>query len=340
MQRFIENMPKAELHVHIEGTLEPELSFALAKKNDVKLSYKTPGELVAAYDFNDLPSFLAIYYAGMNVLIEEDDFYQLTYQYLSKARSQEILYVEIFFDPQAHTVRGISFETIITGIHKAQVDAEKNLGIKSQLIMCFLRDMSAESAMQHLVLAKPHLDWLVGVGLDSDERNNPPSKFYEVFSEAKKLGLKLTMHCDVNQKNTLVHIKQCINEVQVDRIDHGINSLESNELCELIKEKGLGLTVCPVSNQFVVQSLTSDEIHQMLAKDMLVTINSDDPAYFRAYLNENLIELQKEGKFSQDQIITLVSNAFKVAWIDDATKENYLQQLQRYVSEYNLQHLN
>ncbi|WP_159822223.1 adenosine deaminase [Colwellia sp. 20A7] len=340
MQRFIENMPKAELHVHIEGTLEPELSFALAKKNKVELSYETPEALISAYDFNDLPSFLAIYYAGMNVLVEEDDFYQLTYQYLSKARSQEILYVEIFFDPQAHTVRGISFETIITGIHKAQVDAEKKLGIKSQLIMCFLRDMSAESAMQHLVLAKPHLDWLVGVGLDSDERNNPPSKFYEVFSEAKKWGLKLTMHCDVNQKNTLVHIKQCINEVQVDRIDHGINSLESNELCDLIKEKGLGLTVCPVSNQFVVQSLTSDEIHQMLAKDMLVTINSDDPAYFRAYLNENLIELQKEGKFSQDQIITLVSNAFKVAWIDDDTKENYLQQLQRYVSEYNLQHLN
>ena len=339
MQRFIENMPKAELHVHIEGTLEPELSFALAKKNKVELSYETPEALISAYDFNDLPSFLTIYYAGMNVLIEESDFYQLTYQYLSKARSQEILYVEIFFDPQAHTVRGISFETIITGIHKAQVDAEKNLGIKSQLIMCFLRDMSAESAMQHLVLAKPHLDWLVGVGLDSDERNNPPSKFYEVFSEAKKWGLKLTMHCDVNQKNTLVHIKQCINEVQVDRIDHGINSLESNELCELIKEKDLGLTVCPVSNQFVVQSLTSDEIHQMLAKEMLVTINSDDPAYFRAYLNENLIELQKEGKFSQEQIITLVSNAFKVAWIDDATKEDYLQQLQRYVSEYKSQHL-
>lgn len=339
MQSFIEKMPKAELHVHIEGTLEPELSFALAKKNEVKLSYKTPEELISAYDFNDLPSFLAIYYAGMNVLIEENDFYQLTYNYLSKARSQEILYVEIFFDPQAHTVRGISFDTIITGIHKAQVDAEKNLGIKSQLIMCFLRDMSAESAMQHLVLAKPYLNWLVGVGLDSDERNNPPSKFYDVFSEAKNLGLKLTMHCDVNQKNTLVHINQCINKVQVDRIDHGINSLESNELCELIKEKNLGLTVCPVSNQFVVQSLTSDEVHQMLAKDMLVTINSDDPAYFRAYLNENLIELQKEGQFTQEQIITLVSNAFKVAWIDDTTKNSYLQQLQHYVSDYNLKSL-
>ncbi|WP_159821191.1 adenosine deaminase [Colwellia sp. 20A7] len=334
MQRFIENMPKAELHVHIEGTLEPELSFALAKKNKVELSYETPEALISAYDFNDLPSFLTIYYAGMNVLIEEDDFYQLTYDYLNKARSQEILYVEIFFDPQAHTVRGVSFDTVITGIHKAQIDAERELGIKSQLIMCFLRDMSAESAMQHLLLATPHLDWLIGVGLDSDERNNPPSKFYDVFSEAKKLGLKLTMHCDVNQKNTLVHIKQCINEVKVDRIDHGINALESEALCKLIKENKLGLTVCPVSNQFVVQSLTSDEIHQMLEKDILVTINSDDPAYFRAYLNENLIKLQKEGSFSQDQIVTMVENSFKVAWLDDEIKGNYLNKLKRYVSEY------
>lgn len=336
MQSFIEKMPKAELHVHIEGTLEPELSFALAKKNDVKLNYETPEALIAAYDFTDLPSFLAIYYAGMNVLIEEDDFYQLTYEYLRKARSQEILYVEIFFDPQAHTVRGVSFDTIITGIHKAQVDADRNLGIKSQLIMCFLRDMSAESAMQHLILAKPHIDWLVGVGLDSDERNNPPSKFYDVFAEAKKLGLQLTMHCDVNQKNTLVHIKQCINEVKVDRIDHGINALESDELCELIKQNKLGLTICPVSNQFVVQSLTSNEIHQMLEKEMLVTINSDDPAYFRAYLNENLIKLQKEGGFSQDQIVTMVANSFKVSWLDDTIKNNYLQKLQQYVSEYTI----
>jgi adenosine deaminase len=334
MQHFIEKMPKAELHVHLEGTLEPELSFALANKNGVELAYKTPEALVAAYDFYDLPSFLAIYYAGMNVLVEEDDFYQLTYAYLVKARSQETIYAELFFDPQAHTSRGVSFDTVITGIHQAQVDAEKKLGIKSQLIMCFLREMSAESAMQHLELAKPYRNLLVGVGLDSDERDNPPIKFYDVFREAKAMGLKLTMHCDVNQQNSLIHIKQCISDIQVDRIDHGINSLESEELCELIKDKKLGLTVCPVSNQFVVQSLTSVEIHKMLKKDMLVTINSDDPAYFRAYLNENLVKLQKEGKFSQAQIVTLVGNAFKVAWLDDATQNGYLQQLHRYVSEH------
>ncbi|MFQ3190277.1 MAG: adenosine deaminase [Paraglaciecola sp.] len=335
MQDFIEKMPKAELHVHLEGTLEPELSFALAKKNAIELVYKTPEALVAAYDFYDLPSFLAIYYAGMNVLVEESDFYQLTFAYLSKARSQETLYAELFFDPQAHTSRGISFDTVITGIHKAQVDAEKELGIKSQLIMCFLREMSAESAMQHLELARPYSNWLVGVGLDSDERNNPPIKFADVFKKAKAMGLRLTMHCDVNQKNSLVHIKQCISDIQVDRIDHGINSLESEELCALIKDKKLGLTVCPVSNQFVVQSLTSVEIHKMLKKDMLVTINSDDPAYFRAYLNENLVKLQKEGKFDQAQIVTLVGNAFKVAWLDVATQNGYLLQLQRYVSEHN-----
>ncbi|MEP1448227.1 MAG: adenosine deaminase [Paraglaciecola sp.] len=334
MQTFIENIPKAELHVHLEGTLEPELSFALAKKNHIELAYDSPEALVAAYDFHDLPSFLTIYYAGMSVLVDEADFYQLTYAYLSKARSQEIIYAELFFDPQAHTTRGVDFETVITGIHKAQLAAEQNLGIKSQLIMCFLRDMSAESAKQHLEMAQPYLDWIIGVGLDSDERNNPPIKFADVFAKAKSMGLKLTMHCDVNQLNTQTHIEQCINTIEVDRIDHGINSLESEELCELIKDKKLGLTVCPVSNRFVVQSLTSNEIHKMLKKEMLVTINSDDPAYFRAYLNENLFELQKEGQFSEAQITTMVGNAFKVAWLDDETKKGYLQQLENYTRQY------
>ncbi|WP_289028242.1 adenosine deaminase [uncultured Paraglaciecola sp.] len=334
MQSFIENIPKAELHVHLEGTLEPELSFALAKKNGVDIPFETPEALVAAYDFHDLPSFLSIYYAGMNVLLDEDDFYQLTYAYLSKARSQEVVYAELFFDPQGHTTRGVSFDTVITGIHKAQLDAEEKLGIKSQLILCFLRDMSAESAMAHLEMAEPYLDWLVGVGLDSDERNNPPIKFTEVFAKAKAMGLKLTMHCDVNQLNTLTHIDQCINTIEVDRIDHGVNSLESDALCEMIKDKKLGLTVCPVSNRFVVQSLTSDEIHSMLDKDMLVTINSDDPAYFRAYLNENFLELQKEGDFDQAQITTMVSNAFKVSWLDEATKNSYLAQVDDFVAQH------
>lgn len=210
MKAFIENMPKAELHVHIEGTLEPELSFALAKKNNIALPYETPEELVAAYDFYDLPSFLKIYYAGMSVLIEEADFYQLTWDYLAKAASQQVVYTEIFFDPQGHTSRGIAFDTVIKGIRQAQLDAEAKLGIRSQLIMCFLRDMSAESAMEHLLMAEPYLDWLVGVGLDSDEFNNPPLKFKAVFAKAREWGLKLTMHCDVNQKNTLEHIRQVL----------------------------------------------------------------------------------------------------------------------------------
>lgn len=330
MQNFIEKLPKAELHVHLEGTLEPELSFALAEKNGVELKYKTPEDLVAAYNFHDLPSFLSIYYAAMYVLVEEDDFYQLTYAYLTKARSEETLYAELFFDPQAHTSRGVDFKTVITGIHRAQIDAAEKLGIESKLILCFLRDMSAQSAMEHLEMAKPYLSWLVGVGLDSDERNNPPIKFAEVFAKAKALGLKLTMHCDVNQLNTLVHIEQCINEIKVDRIDHGVNSLENDLLCDLIKQNNLGLTVCPVSNEFVVQSLTSDEIHKMLEKDMLVTINSDDPAYFRAYLNENLMRLQKEGNFSKTQMLTLVKNAFKVAWLDEAKKQTYLRKIEDY----------
>ncbi|WP_334019976.1 adenosine deaminase [Alteromonas sp. S015] len=330
MNTFIENMPKAELHVHIEGTLEPELSFSLAQKNKVSLKAKTPEEMINAYDFYDLPSFLDIYYAGMSVLIEEDDFYQLTMAYLKKAAEQNIVYVELFFDPQAHTIRGVSFDTVINGIHVAQKDARTTLGVESQLILCFLRDMSAESAMEHLQLAKPHLNKLVGVGLDSDEKNNPPSKFAEVFSKARAWGLKLTMHCDVNQDNTLEHIRQVIEDIKVDRIDHGVNILESDVLCELAKSKGLGLTVCPVSNKFVVQSLTSSELKQMLHRGLLPSINSDDPSYFRAYLNENLIALQEEGQFSKEELVTLVENSFKTSWLPEQRKMKYLDALKRY----------
>jgi adenosine deaminase len=333
MQTYIKNMPKAELHVHLEGTLEPELSFELAQKNSIKLMYTTPQELVEAYNFHDLPSFLNIYYAGMDVLRCEQDFYQLTWHYLAKARSQQILYAEMFFDPQAHTHRGVAFETVIKGIHQAQVAAKEQLGIESQLIMCFLREMNAESAMEHLVMAEPYIDWLVGVGLDSDEKNNPPIKFKAVFARARELGLKLTVHCDVNQQNTLVHIGQCLDEIDVDRIDHGINSLEDPLLMAKIKDKKLGLTVCPVSNRFVVQSLTTKEVRTMLDNSMLVTINSDDPAYFRAYLNENLIELQKEGKFSQSDMTTLVANAFKVAWLPENERQRYLTLLEDYVQD-------
>lgn len=324
MRDFIQGLPKAELHVHLEGTLEPEHIFALAKRNGITLDYASPEDVVAAYDFHDLPSFLKIYYAAMDVLRTEQDFYDLTLAYLERAAAQNVVYVEPFFDPQAHTVRGVDFETVINGIHRAQRDAASRLGVESNLIMCFLRDMSAESADQHLTLAEPFLDRIVGVGLDSDEKDNPPSKFAAVFARAKQLGLKLTMHCDVNQKDILGHIDECLNLIGVDRIDHGVNALEDDALCNTIVERGLGLTVCPVSNRFVVQTLTCDEIRDMLARGMKATINSDDPAYFRAYLNENLQALVDEGNFSREEITTLVRNAFEVSWLPETDRQRYL----------------
>lgn len=334
MQAFIEAMPKAELHVHLEGTLEPEHIFALAQRNGIQLKYKTPAEVVAAYDFHDLPSFLAIYYPAMDVLRTEQDFYELAYRYFERARADNVRYVEPFFDPQAHTSRGVDFATVINGIHRAQADAESELGVSSKLIMCFLRDWSAESAMEHLDMALPYKDWLVGVGLDSDEKDNPPSKFAAVFAKAREHGLKLTMHCDVNQKDIVPHIRECLYDIEVDRIDHGVNALEDEALCDEIVKRGLGLTVCPVSNRFVVQSLTSDEIRDMLKRGIKATVNSDDPAYFRAYMNDNFIELQREGDFTKDELVQLSRNAFEVAWLSDIEREGYLTELDEFARRH------
>jgi adenosine deaminase len=330
MNAFIDNLPKAELHVHLEGTLEPELSFALAKKNGVALEYDTPEALLAAYDFHDLPSFLTIYYRAMNVLRHEEDFFALTWQYLLKAHLQNVVYAEMFFDPQAHTSRAVTFDTVIRGIRRAQERASAELGLQTQLIMCFLRDLTAESALQTLQQALPYKQWIVGVGLDSDEKGNPPVKFAEVFSRARAAGFRLTMHCDVNQENTLAHLRQCLDTIGVDRIDHGVNSLEDPALCDSIRERGLGLTICPVSNRFVVQSLTAREIQQMLQLGMRATINSDDPAYFRAYMNENLLALQNEG-VSREELVQLVKNSFAVAWIDDDRRAKYLSRVDEYL---------
>jgi adenosine deaminase len=331
MNTFIDSMPKAELHVHLEGTLEPDLSFALAQKNGITLPYESPEALLRAYDFHDLSSFLAIYYKGMSVLKDETDFFELTWRYLLKAREQNIVYAEMFFDPQAHTSRGVPFDTVIQGIRRAQDKAAADLGVETQLILCFLRDMSAESAMETLLQALPYKHWLVGVGLDSDERDNPPLKFADVFARARIEGLKLTMHCDVNQKNTLVHIGQVLHDIRVDRIDHGVNSLEDPALCAVIKERGLGLTVCPVSNRFCTQDLTAGHIRRMLELGMRATVNSDDPAYFRAYMNENLRALYEEGGLSKDEIVRLVRNGFEVAWLDDARRSAYLERLNQHV---------
>ncbi len=207
------------------------------------------------------------------------------------------------------------------------------LGVETQLILCFLRDLSADSALQTLQQALPYREWLVGVGLDSDEKDNPPSKFAAVFAAARAQGLKLTTHCDVNQQNTLEHIDQALNQIGVDRIDHGVNSLEAPALCAQIRNRRIGLTVCPVSNRFVVQSLTAPEIRRMLQLQMLATVNSDDPAYFRAYLNENLIALHEEGGLTRDEIVRLVRNAFEVAWLDIDRRAEYLQRLDSYLAQ-------
>ena len=328
---FIAKLPKAELHVHLEGTLEPEFLFECARKNGIELTYDSPADVVAAYDFHDLPSFLSIYYAAMDVLRTEQDFYDLAMAYFKKSAEQNVIYAEPFFDPQAHTSRGVSFETVITGIHRAQQDAETQFGLCSNLIMCFLRDMSAASAAEHLELAKPYLDWLVGVGLDSDEQDNPPGKFAATFSEARKLGLKLTMHCDVNQQDSVGHLWECLDLIKVDRIDHGVNALDDPALVAAIRERDIGLTICPISNRFVVQTLTGDEIRALLAQGILATVNSDDPAYFRGYMNENLEALASDAGFDVAELSQLTRNAFAISWANPGQKAQLSGQLEAYL---------
>ena len=332
MRRFIECMPKAELHVHVEGTLEPKLKFDLAGRNGIELPYRSVEEMRAAYDFDDLPSFLKVYYEGMSVLLTEQDFYDLTSAYLAKAHSQNVIYAEIFFDPQAHTTRGISLDTVIRGIRRAQVDAHDRLGIRTQLIMCFLRDMSAESAMQTLEQALSYRDWIIGVGLDSDEKGNPPIKFKSVFARARAEGFRLTMHCDVDQENSTRHIRQTLEEIGVDRIDHGVNSLDDDGLCEAIIRRGLALTVCPISNSYVTDSLKAVEVRRMLEMGMKATVNSDDPAYFPGYMNENLIATQQAADLTREQITRLAVNAFEASWLPPEDKAALLRRLDRYVN--------
>jgi adenine deaminase len=327
---FIEGLPKAELHLHIEGTLEPELKFALAERNGLELPYASVEEARAAYDFNDLTSFLVGYYEGMSVLLTEPDFFDLAMAYFRKARSQNVVYAEIFFDPQGHTSRGVAFDTIIDGFQRARREAEASLGIRSELIMCFLRDMSAGSALETLEQSLPHKDGIIGVGLDSDERGNPPTKFKEVFARARDAGYHLTMHCDVDQENSVDHIWQCLNEIGVERIDHGVNALEDDALIEEIKSRGLGLTVCPISNGYVTDGLKSDEVKRMLDRDVRVTINSDDPAYFLAYVNENLIALQEAANLTRDEMVRLAKNAFTISWLPEDEKARYLGMVDAY----------
>eukprot|EP01013_Petalomonas_cantuscygni_P016056 TRINITY_DN32999_c0_g1_i1.p1 TRINITY_DN32999_c0_g1~~TRINITY_DN32999_c0_g1_i1.p1 ORF type:complete len:341 (+),score=59.04 TRINITY_DN32999_c0_g1_i1:152-1174(+) len=334
MEEFIAGIPKAELHLHIEGTLEPEQKFLFAKRNGVSLPYSSASEMRAAYKFDDLPSFLAQYYEGMTVLRTEEDFYDLTYAFLKKAHSQNVMYVEIFFDPQAHTSRGVPFVTVLSGIRRGQIAGEE-LGVKTQLIMCFLRDMSAESAMQTLEEALPHKAHIVGVGLDSDEKSNPPAKFTEVFARARQEGLRLTMHCDVDQEDATEHLRQAVCDIGVERVDHGVNCLDdpTGELVRILREREIPLTVCPISNRWVAKGLKTDAIRSLLRARIKVTINSDDPAYFGGYMTENLAAVAADGDLSTADVAQLCVNAFSGAWLPIEVRETYIATVERYVRE-------
>jgi adenine deaminase len=333
LESFIAGMPKAELHLHLEGTLEPELKFDLAARNGLDLPYESAEEMRAAYGFDDLASFLAVYYEGMSVLLTERDFYDLATAYFRKAHSQNVVYAEVFFDPQAHTTRGIPFSTVVEGLRRAQQDAEAELGLRTQLIMCFLRDLSAESALETLEQSLAYGDSIVGVGLDSDERGNPPVKFKEVFARARREGFRLTMHCDVDQENSVDHIRQCLDEIAVERIDHGVNALDDRALITEINRRGLGLTVCPISNSYVTDGLKAAELKSLLDGGVRATVNSDDPAYFPGYMNENLIAVERAAQLTQEEIVQLSRNAFTVSWLPKDDRDEYLAELEAYVAQ-------
>lgn len=333
MQEFIMGLPKAELHVHLEGTLEPELKFKLAAKNNLALPYLNVQEMRAAYDFDGLTAFLNAYYEGMDVLLYEQDYYELAFAYLEKAHSQNVLYTEMFFDPQAHTSRGVDFEDVITGIHRAQVDAKQQFAIDSKLIMCFLRDHSADSAMATLELALPFKNWIIGIGVDSETGGESPTKFSAVYKRAQKAGFRLTAHCDVEMPNVLSYMEQSVDKLGIERIDHGINVVESPALYEKIKKLGLGFTFCPLQNVSLCSGMKALEFKQALRDGLLITVNSDDPAYFDGYIGDNFIALQKEVNLNRDDLILCVKNAFEMAWITPQEKDVYLQKLTDYLNK-------
>jgi adenine deaminase len=329
MKELIAKLPKAELHLHIEGSLEPELMFALAQKNNIKLPYKTIEEVKKAYNFTSLQSFLDIYYAGANVLINESDFFDVTWAYLLTCKAQNILHVEIFFDPQTHTLRGIAFETVVNGITKALQKGEKELGISSFLIMSFLRHLSEAEAFETLEQSLPFKDKIIGVGLDSSEVGHPPSKFERVFAACTNVGYKIVAHA--GEEGDSSYIWEAINLLQVKRIDHGIRCDEDETLVDFLIEKQIPLTVCPLSNVKLraVSSMREHNIVTLLRKGVLVTINSDDPAYFGGYINENYEAVVASLHVNKEELKTLAQNSFKASFLSEAKKQYFIDLIEK-----------
>ncbi len=330
LKEYIDNIPKAELHLHIEGSFEPELMFEISRRNNVPLKYNSVDELKTAYNFGSLQDFLDIYYAGANALQTEHDFYDLTWAYLEKAHSQNIVHTEIMFDPQTHTERGVKFSAVIEGIHRALSDAEKEFGMSHALILSFLRHLSEESAFETLRQAIDYKEWISFVGLDSSEVGNPPVKFKNIFEEAKKIGFALTAHA--GEEGPPEYVWEALDILNVERIDHGNRSLEDEKLIERLVDDKMALTVCPLSNLKlrVVDDMSKHPLRTMMDKGLLVTINSDDPAYFGGYVNENYYAVADALDLSEDHIFRLVKNSFEASFLESGKKRNVISRLESF----------
>jgi adenosine deaminase len=334
LEEFIAGMPKAELHLHLEGTFEPGLMFRIAERNKLKTPYPSVEELRAAYHFNNLQEFLDIYYSGARVLINEQDFYDLTWAYLEKIQSQHVLHTEVFFDPQTHISRGIPLEKVISGIRRALEDGREKFGISSRLIMSFLRHLSEESAFQVLEEALPYKSWIAGVGLDSSEKGHPPRKFMQVFARARQEGFLTVAHA--GEEGPAEYVREALDLLQVSRIDHGNNALDDPELVLELAKRKIPLTVCPLSNVKlrVVNDLRQHPLVKMLEKGLRVTINSDDPAYFGGYINENYQAVATALNLSHQQLAILARNSFEGSFLTQGEKQRMLNKLDHYLTTF------
>ena len=324
---YINKTPKAELHLHIEGSLEPELMFKLSKRNKVEIPFKSVEEIKSAYNFTNLDSFLKIYYEGSKVLIHEEDFFDLTWEYILRCKEDNIVHTEIFFDPQSHLVRGVSFDKIINGIDKALRKAEKEFNISSKIIMCFLRHLDEDSCFEVLKEACKYKDKIIGVGLDSSEKGNPPTKFKSLFEKAIEEGFLTVAHA--GEEGPPEYIWDSINLLKVKRIDHGVQCLRDEKLVNRLKKDQIPLTVCPLSNVklCVFEKLENHNLKQMLDKGLRAMVNSDDPAYFGGYLNKNLIDTANALNLELNHVKILIKNSFKSSFLDEKTKNEWLKKI-------------
>jgi adenosine deaminase len=324
---LLARMPKAELHIHIEGSLEPELIFEMSQGNAVDIPYGTVEELRRAYAFTNLQSFLDIYYAGASVLLTEQDFHDMAWAYLQHARADNVVHAEIFFDPQTHTARGVSMETVINGLHRASAQGAAQLGVDSSLILCFLRHLSEEEAFETLEQAVPYLGKFIGVGLDSSELGHPPEKFARVFARCRELGLRLVAHA--GEEGPPAYVWSALDVLKVERIDHGVQSTKDPQLMKRLALDRIPLTVCPLSNQKlrVFPKLADHNIRELLDAGLVATINSDDPAYFGGYMNDNFVQTFAATGLDAGHAYQLAKNSFDASFIDTARKKNYIDRL-------------